>query len=389
MAILQPSSFSDDTPKENPWRDDRLGFRPFAQRVSKMLLDLDVPNGYVIGLHGSWGSGKSTILNFIQRFIEKHNEEAGEEVGKLRVIDFRPWMVSGHQDLVTAFFKVLSESLSGSKEDSRKERKRFLRVLRGGVDPVVDTAAKIGIATGPIGAAATAALVGAATLSKKSVGGVIDRWLEEPSLQSAYDTLRDQLSSKKLRYLIVVDDIDRLNEDEIRSMMQMVKTVGRLPNVIYLLAYDRRIVWSALDDGKGLTSDQPRFAEKIIQQEFELPRANKRSLLRILEGETRFLLDKIENTTRWNKLLFCGLQRWIQYPRDVTRLSNALKFIWPTIGSEIDASDLLTMEGLRLFEPALFEWIRKSRDFLLREGKYTALEGGGDSDAVTILRSLF
>ena len=374
MPDLRHLGFSDDSPKDNPWQDDRLGFHPFARRVSEMLLNLNAPNGYVVGLHGPWGSGKSTALNFIQAFVRKHNEELENESASLSIIDFRPWMVSGHQDLVTAFFKVRSEALDSREGRNSKRRRAALRSVRSGLDPIIDTVAKLGMAADPTGAAATAAVVGAANIGKKSLGGAIDRWLEEPSIQLAYDRLKDQLAEKKRRFLVVVDDIDRLDDDEIKSIMQMVKTVGRLPNMIYLLAYDQRIVRLALDKDKIVTGDQPRFAEKIIQQEFELPRAGRGALLRILEAETLFLLNAIEAGAHSRQVLASGLHRWMHHPRDVTRLSNALKFVWPSIQGEIDAVDVLAMEGLRLFEPRLFEWIQGNRDFLFEEGRYTFLE---------------
>jgi hypothetical protein len=52
-----------DLPKENLWRDDRLGFKPFCERLSKIVLALRAPNGYVIGLHGEWAAANP------QRFI--------------------------------------------------------------------------------------------------------------------------------------------------------------------------------------------------------------------------------------------------------------------------------------------------------------------------------
>jgi ABC-type Na+ transport system ATPase subunit NatA len=69
----------DDVPKQDPWREDRLGFAAFAERLSKVIVSLEAPNGYVIGLHGKWGSGKSTALNFLNAFLKKHNDEAVSE----------------------------------------------------------------------------------------------------------------------------------------------------------------------------------------------------------------------------------------------------------------------------------------------------------------------
>lgn len=56
--IDKPIHFlGDDLPKQNPWQDDRLGYAPFAKRISRVIIHLRAPNGYVIGLHGQWGSG--------------------------------------------------------------------------------------------------------------------------------------------------------------------------------------------------------------------------------------------------------------------------------------------------------------------------------------------
>src|SRR5471032_57966 len=113
---------SDDAPKQNPWQDDRLGFMPFAERLSKVILSLEIPNGYVIGLHGEWGSGKSTAINFVKAFLDKHNVEAENEAAQIEILDFQPWIVSGHQDLITSFFKVLSEKLPGAKRSGWIDR---------------------------------------------------------------------------------------------------------------------------------------------------------------------------------------------------------------------------------------------------------------------------
>ena len=93
MSNASLINLEDDLPKENPWRDDRLGFQPFADLLSKVITGLRVPNGYVIGLHGEWGSGKSTALNFVKAYIEKHNAEAQSDGERIHIIDFRPWIV--------------------------------------------------------------------------------------------------------------------------------------------------------------------------------------------------------------------------------------------------------------------------------------------------------
>src|SRR5438067_96089 len=65
--------------------DDLLGFAPFAERLSKVITRQNAPNGYVIGLHGEWGSGKSTALNFVSAFLKKHNDATEAEKERIQI----------------------------------------------------------------------------------------------------------------------------------------------------------------------------------------------------------------------------------------------------------------------------------------------------------------
>ena len=154
--------------------------------------------------------------------------------------------------------------------------------------------------------------------------------------------------------------------------MQMVKSIGSLPNVVYLLSYDRQIVWDVLD--RGVNRANPRFAEKIVQQEIELPTPSKNALSAILDQEISFLTADSPESTRWQYLVRDGIRRWIRSPRDVVRLANAVKFSWPAVEGEIDPQDLLAMEGLRLFDAGAFAWIRDNRDFLFTEGRFMLVD---------------
>ena len=365
MTSEETYTLGDDLPKENPWQDDRLGYKPFCERLAKVVINLRAPNGYVVGLHGEWGSGKSTALNFVRAFLEKHNQEAEADEDKVTLVDFRPWIVSGHQDLIAAFFKVMTESLGVRPNWFKRQWNRLLRALKLGGDPLVDAVATVAVTVDPSAGVASKAM---APVAKKSLGAMVDKFLADPSLQTAYEELRKRLGESNKRFLVTIDDLDRLQQDEIRSIMQMVKTVGRLPNVIYILAYDRNIVWQTLDG--NTENDRPHFAEKIVQQEIELPRPSKESLLSILDAEIGFLTGPTPDTLRWHYLVRDGVRRWIRNARDVLRLANATKFSWPALKGEIDPQDLLAMEGLRLFDSIAFDWIRWNRDFLFAQGRF-------------------
>lgn len=359
---MMPYVLGDDRPKDNPWQDDRLGYANFAKRIFNVVANNRAPNGYVIGLHGQWGSGKSTILNFVKAYLAKHNEEAPEH--RVDLIEFQPWIVSGHQDLIVTYFKLLSEALGPKENRWVRSFRKAVRIGYGATDKLIDAAATVALTVDPTGTAGGIA----GSVAKKSIEGFVGRFLEDKSLQQAYDNLREQLKLSGRRFVVTIDDIDRLDDDEVRLIMQMVKTVGRLPNVVYLLAYDRSIVGKILD--RSVAEGEPRFVEKIVQQEIALPPPGQNTLLTMLDGEISFLEAAIPENDRWGYLLRSGIHRWIRRPRDVLRLSNAVKWAWPALEGNFDGADLLTMEGIKLFEPILFSWIELNRNFLFNEGEY-------------------
>ncbi|MCY4228203.1 MAG: P-loop NTPase fold protein, partial [Gammaproteobacteria bacterium] len=58
-----------DTPitKES---EDKLRLRIIAEQLSKTL-DLGISEGFVIGVEGSWGSGKSSLINLALKELKK------------------------------------------------------------------------------------------------------------------------------------------------------------------------------------------------------------------------------------------------------------------------------------------------------------------------------
>ena len=64
-----------------------------------------------------------------------------------------------------------------------------------------------------------------------------------------------------MRNIVIIDDIDRLAPSEMRLIFSLVKSLGDLPNVVYLLSFDRAVVTRSLAAGEdGVSAD---FLEKI------------------------------------------------------------------------------------------------------------------------------
>ncbi|PXX75767.1 KAP-like P-loop domain-containing protein [Rivihabitans pingtungensis] len=81
--------------------------------------------------------------------------------------------------------------------------------------------------------------------------------------------LEELLKKDRFQRVVFIDDLDRLPADELQEMFRVIKSVANFPNVVYVLAYDRKVVSAALDKfhpGRG-----ELFLEKIVQMPIALP----------------------------------------------------------------------------------------------------------------------
>jgi hypothetical protein len=167
--------------------------------------------------------------------------------------------------------------------------------------------------------------------------------------------------------VVLIDDIDRLrSQEEIVEMVRLIRLVGDLPGLTYLLAYERNEVARALGDGdtkRGLA-----YLEKIVQATFELPPTRRDLLDRLLTAAMSQAVGDISDrrfdASRLQLLDFAGFRRLFRNVRDVRRFASALPAVVAAIDVEVELSDLLALEALRLFEPQVFDLIAKNPDAL-------------------------
>jgi len=64
------SIFSADSPLKHPDKDE-LGYTPFAEQLAQAIVRMAPSDGLVISINGPWGSGKTTVLNFMLHYLEQ------------------------------------------------------------------------------------------------------------------------------------------------------------------------------------------------------------------------------------------------------------------------------------------------------------------------------
>src|SRR5258707_128865 len=117
MTAAQPSGLWSDDPSGV----DLLSFDAVAQTVADALLD-DALDPVALGLSGSWGSGKTTVLGLVAQELDrrKTNEQ------KVLVIQTHPWRydpsTGAKESLIAEVLDALAAEVDRSETKTDKAK---------------------------------------------------------------------------------------------------------------------------------------------------------------------------------------------------------------------------------------------------------------------------
>lgn len=338
-----------DSPITDP-KQDKFDFNSFSKSIAECIRRLPGPIGSVVAVHGPWGSGKSSVVNLVRHHLR--NDE-------LIIIPFQSWLYRSEDALAVGFFQELYAGLKPALSKSEMAQKTFLKFGA----QVAGAGNFIGYV---VGAIAGSLLGGTVT----SASGVLERIIEtDEGIESLQKEIAETLKKSTKRFLVVIDDIDRLTPQEALVIFRLVKSVGRLPNVIYLLAYDRDTTEKAV--AEQYPSEGPHYLEKIVQAGFELPEPAEAQLIAILSARISEIFgDTVDSDpVHLGNIFHEIVVPEINTPRDVPRLANTLSVTYHAVSGEVDIGDFIGLETLRIFRPSVYRAIRANKSMLVGVGQ--------------------
>lgn len=204
--------FSTDKPITDA-SEDKLGRSGFAERLAKAIINFDTADSYAIALQGAWGCGKTSVLNMAIQKIEETTDK------KAVIIRFNPWNFTTTGQLIDQFFATMSSKLKLSEGDKRLQKvggliEKYSSVLEYTqyipvVGPYLDVVKNLAKAAG------------------KEIKETADKKLHDATIQKA--KIEEALKEIDFQILVVIDDIDRLPNDQIRLIFQLVNSVAGFP----------------------------------------------------------------------------------------------------------------------------------------------------------------
>lgn len=210
-------------------------------------------NKFIISLTGSWGSGKTTILNIVKKQLSKQ---------RFIIIDnFDAWKYNNEKSL---FFAMFDEIMKKTDMDfSLIETKRFVNTCVN----IISSNSEIDINFGSS---------------------------DEEIINRIRNIINNYLIRNNKRVVFIIDNLERTNESNVLTIIKTISTILNLDRFIYILSYDEKEMKNIFEEKLRINYD---YLEKVIQLPLKVPE--------ISQNDINNICDKcVENI-----LLYYGVNR--------------------------------------------------------------------------------
>ena len=291
-----------------------------------------------------------SILNYestSSSFVE-YTQELNRKYVDLKISEFKCLWFQGDDALMNAFLEHMYSQLNILGKDIVNQ---FLDVISSIADAVANIRSEFKAAKPII------------DIAKRHYGNKEPKSIEE-KLNKLADALKQDSpealkQGRVTKFLIIIDDLDRLYPNEVLAIFRIIKSVGFLPNIMFLLAFDKGIVDKTI--AKYYPEEHMIFLDKFIQIYVDIPPKD----ISLFEDFKDSLMKKIPNEVLTKHILSLGTQSIPEFKhitllkeafdlcvhtfRDVNRLSSSVSEKWLLCKEYIDIYDLILLELLKMF----------------------------------------
>ena len=261
---------------DDPAGVDLLSFDAVAETLADALLDERL-DPVALGLSGSWGSGKTTVLGLVAQVLDQRKTDET----KVLVVQTDPWRydpaTGAKESLIAEVLSALAKEISNSETKTDKAKNLLARLGRR-----IDWAKALKLA-------ATSSLM----LQIPSVGNLVDL-VKEPDgedddprgLEAFREEFAELMASDDLRHLsavvVLVDDLDRCLPETVVDSLEAIRLFLAVPKMSFVIAADEDRVADAIrtrfkSTGAPTEEDDDRhdpatlYLHKIVQTTIPLP----------------------------------------------------------------------------------------------------------------------
>lgn len=326
---------------DNPSKKDILGRLDYAEllldKICATYKSGSLADGSMtILLNERYGAGKTTFLNLL-------NDKAKV---KVRTCVFKPWQTSDGGGMSEELLKLIGEQYAIISQLG-KQLEGYSKLLAGSdVKYLLDIASHL--------------------VNRRN------------SLSQRYNIIKEMLQVINAPLIVLVDDVDRLQAEELLSLLKLLRDTADFPNIIYIVAADKEAM-SQMLESKGI-KDADEYLKKFFNFELLFPIDD--SYLSSLLGEqmvnalTNYNGSSCSMTSIEKEFLSSKyVQNVFSSPRDVYRFVNLLTYtldLFKRYGvlEEVYVLDLLKLMLIQFISPSVYKILRDEMDLLLNVRGY-------------------
>lgn len=311
---------------------DIFGLRRTREELKESILaSKNYKEGFSIGVVGEWGSGKSTIIDLTKKEKEFRNDF-------IIIDDFDPWAIKSQDALILAMYNTIIENLG--ENVSYLKRKKVQKAL-------------INITT-------NIPYIG------KGIGNYFENRIDDYSeYKEIKSDLEEKLEKSDKRLIFIIDNLDRMNSENVLFLLTLIGTLFKLPNVSYITAYDRK----RLKNIFKIDDINPKYLEKIINKEIFMPTLHRATLEVCLEN----LINIYNyNDIKYKKIIkeickqFTNIRQFICFCNSLERKPEIFDDLKNKIGYYLDIEfDYFIIQSIKFFDYNIYIKIFEYRDIIL------------------------
>ncbi|UPQ77764.1 P-loop NTPase fold protein [Flavobacterium azooxidireducens] len=341
--------------------EDLFNFKHYADKV-KRIIQLNSSNNepLTIGIYGKWGEGKTSFLNLVKYNIEHF--EKNEKGKEYLVFEFNPWRYSDEDEMLFDFFDGISKRFFiEQKTKIQKVGKQIIRYSR--YLKAIKISTTIGIPK---------TLGTSVSFEPSKIFEALGEDLagEQITLEKLKDKVNEAINDANFKVIVFVDDLDRLDKNEIYTILKLIKLTANFDNFIFITTLDSEHVAKAIKERYGDNlEDGKLFLEKIINIPIHLPKIEEEDLQYFFEKKfnqiTKYLdFKEIEKKQNEIKEIIQGFSASkFNSPREIIRVLNGFFIAAFGFEDEVNLTDLFWIEWIKVKNEDLYTRIKKYNSF--------------------------